>query len=251
MSPRGPWQGMINILRFNWNFYLLAAVVFGVALAGLFLLDPLPLRLACAAALAGTGYFLFVSLGVAHLIYDCSDLYRLGWLDRALGGASIHAAVFCHSGLDEVSEALRAKLRPAVWHTLDHFDPVQMTEPSIQRARQLYPPAAGTIATPFDRWPVESGSADVVFGLLAIHEFRSEDERTAWFAEALRCLKPRGRIVLAEHLRDPANFIAFGPGFLHFHSAASWQRCWEAAGFRTVDGFPVTPWIRFFILVPS
>ena len=110
MKPRGPWQGMINILRFNWNFYLLAAVVFGVALAGLFLLDPLPLKLACAAALAGTGYFLFVSLGVAHLIYDRSDLYRLGWLDRALGGASIHAAVFCHSGLDEVSEALRAKL---------------------------------------------------------------------------------------------------------------------------------------------
>lgn len=250
MSPRGPWQGMINILRFNRNLYGAAALVFVAALSGFCLTDALLPKFVSATALAGSGYFLFVSLGVAHLIYDRSAVYRLGWLDRALGGSSIDAAVFCHSGLDEVSESLRAKLRPAVWHTLDHFDPVQMTEPSIQRARRLYPPAPGTLATSFDRWPVESGSADVVFGLLAIHEFRTEDERTAWFAEARRCLKPGGRIVLAEHLRDPANFIAFGPGFLHFHSAASWRRCWEAAGFRAADEFPVTPWIRFFILIP-
>lgn len=251
MNPRGPRQGMINILRFNRNLYLAAAVVFLAALAGLVRFDPPLLKLACAAALAGSGYFLFISLGVAHLIYDRSDLYRFHWLDRALGNAVINSAVFCHSGLDEVSEGLKAKLQPAAWVTLDHFDAAQMTEPSIQRARQLYPPAAGTIAAAFDRWPVESGCADVVFGLLAIHEFRTEDERTAWFHEARRCLKPGGRVVLAEHLRDPSNFIAFGPGFLHFHSAASWRRCWEAAAFRAVDEFPVTPWIRFFILDPS
>ena len=251
MNPRGPRQGMINILRFNRNLYLAAAVVFLAALAGLVRFDPPLLKLACAAALAGSGYFLFISLGVAHLIYDRSDLYRFHWLDRALGDAVINSVVFCHSGLDEVSEGLKAKLQPAAWVTLDHFDAAQMTEPSIQRARQLYPPAAGTIAAAFDRWPVESGCADVVFGLLAIHEFRTEDERTAWFHEARRCLKPGGRVVLAEHLRDPSNFIAFGPGFLHFHSAASWRRCWEAAAFRAVDEFPVTPWIRFFILDPS
>jgi SAM-dependent methyltransferase len=215
------------------------------------LLDTPLFRIASAAALAGAGYFLFVSLGVAHLIYDRSDVYRFGWLRRALGASAVEQAVFCHSGLDEVSEALRATLQSAVWHTLDHFDPVRMTEPSIRRARQLYPPAPGTIACPFDRWPVESGSTDVVFGLLAIHEFRTGSERTAWFTEARRCLKPGGRIVLAEHLRDLPNALAFGPGFLHFHSAASWRRCWEAAGFKEIDGFSVTPWIRFFILVPS
>ncbi len=251
MNPRGPWQGMINILRFNRNLYLAAAVVFLAALAGLVRFDPPLLKLACAAALAGSGYFLFISLGVAHLIYDRSDLYRFHWLDRALGDAVIDSAVFCHSGLDEVSEDLKRKLQPTAWQTLDHFDVIQMTEPSIQRARQLYPPVPGTIAAAFDRWPVESGCADVVFGLLAIHEFRTESERTAWFREARRCLKPGGRVVLTEHLRDPSNFIAFGPGFLHFHSAASWRRCWEAAAFRAVDEFPVTPWIRFFILVPS
>ena len=74
MNPRGPRQGMINILRFNRNLYLAAAVVFLAALAGLVRFDPPLLKLACAAALAGSGYFLFISLGVAHLIYDRSDL---------------------------------------------------------------------------------------------------------------------------------------------------------------------------------
>lgn len=250
MKARQPWQGMTNILRFNRGFYLAAAVVFLAAAAGLVLSDRLPFKLACAAALGGSGYFLFVSLGVAHLIYDRSDLYRFHWISRALGDSSLKDAVFCHSGLDEISRELEAALRPNHWTTLDHFDAARMSEPSIQRARRICPPAAGTIAAPFDRWPLEQSGADVIFGLLAIHEFRTENERTAWFAEARRCLKPGGRIVLAEHLRDLPNGLAFGPGFLHFHSAASWRRCWEAAGFRCADEFPLTPWIRFFILLP-
>ena len=123
-----------------------------------------------------------------------------------------------------------------------------MTEPSIRRARRIYPPVAGTVQAPFDRWPVSTGSTGIIFGLLAIHELRSEAERTAWFAEAKRCLRRGGRVALVEHTRDLANFIAFGPGFLHFHSPASWRRCWERAGLETLDEFRVTPWIRVFVI---
>jgi hypothetical protein len=285
MTPRGRWQGMGTILRFNWPFYLAAGVVLIAAVAGLVSPLPIPWKLLCAGAAVGAGYFLLVSLGVSHLVYDRSDLYRFGWLVRALGNVPPDHVVFCHSGFDDLSEALRLRLLPTptgvgvkaplpvgrlpsggvatapaegsgptvarhspCWITLDHFDPKQMTEASIQRARRLYPPTAGTVSAPFDAWPVESSSADVVFGLLAIHEFRSESERTRWFAEARRSLKPRGRVVIAEHLRDPASFLAYGPGFLHFHSASSWRRCWEAAGLRAHDEFSVTPWVRVFVL---
>lgn len=237
------------IARFNWPFYVAAIVSLLASLVGLMFISAFITKLVCTAAMAGAGYFLFGSLGVSHLIYDRSDLYRWSWLDRALGGVKLHRAIFCHSGFDETSEQLRARLDKVEWLILDHFDETQMTEASIRRARRMFPPTPGTLSAPYDRWPVATGSADVVFGLLAIHELRSERERIAWFSEARRCLCRGGRVVLVEHLRDLANFLAFGPGFLHFHSRGSWRRVWESAGFDSDDEFRVTPWVHVFVLV--
>jgi hypothetical protein len=208
----------------------------------------LSLRAASAIAFGCAAYFIFVSLGVSHIVYDRSDLYRWGWLDRALQGVSMRRAIFCHSGFDETSLELRENFSDAEWDTLDHYDPERMTEHSIHRARALFPPTPGTLSCRYDAWPLPAESADVVFGLLAIHELRGEAERTAWFAEARRSLRKGGRVVLAEHLRDLANFLAFGPGFLHFHSLASWRPCWEAAGLHSLDYFPVTPFVQIIVL---
>ncbi len=250
MKARAPWQGMMTIARFNWPFYVAAAVVVVAAMTGLFWRSSPVSALLCAAALAGAGYFFFGSLGVSHLIYDRSDLYRWRWLDRALRGACTERVIFCHSGFDEASSALRERFPQTEWLILDHYDAARMTEASIRRARRLYPPTPDTIPSPFDRWPATAERADIVFALLTIHEFRRDAERGAWFAEARRCLRRDGRVVLVEHVRDLANFIAFGPGFLHFHSPASWRRAWESAGLRLSDEFQVTPWVRVFVLTP-
>jgi len=246
---RGKWQGMMTIVRFNWPYYVAAVVVVFVSLAGLCLLGGIVGKLICAAALAGAAYFLFGSLGVSHLVYDRSDLYRWGWLQRALRGAEMRDAIFCHSGFDESSAELRERFPETRWTVLDHFDREHMTEASIRRARALFPPTADTMASPSDAWPVAAQSADVVFGLLAIHELRSEAERGAWFLEARRCLRRGGRVVLVEHLRDAANFLAFGPGFVHFHSPASWRRCLETAGFTSLEQFRLTAFVRVFVLL--
>jgi hypothetical protein len=239
---------MLAIARFNWPLYAAATVVSFTSVTGLLASSAFVPKVIFSLALTGSAYFLFGSLGVSHLIYDRSDLYRWGWLDRALHGARIQRAIFCHSGFDETSNELAARLGQTEWQVLDHFDEARMTEPSIRRARRLFPPTPGTLSAPYDRWPASTESGDVVFGLLAIHELRSETERGAWFAEARRCLRSRGRVILVEHLRDIANFIAFGPGFLHFHSRLSWECAWESAGFRLADEFPVTPWVRVFVL---
>jgi len=248
VNARGQWQGMLNIVRFNWPFYTAAVVVLVVSLVGLFLFTGVFAIIACGVTIAGAAYFLLGSLGVSHIIYDRSDLYRWGWTERALTGVNLRQAIFCHCGFDEASEHLCKRFGNVQWRLLDHFDEARMTEPSIRRARTMLPPTPGTLPSRHDAWPIAAESTDVVFGLLAIHELRSEGERCAWFAEARRCLKKGGRVVLVEHVRDAANFLAFGPGFLHFHTKASWRRCWEQAGFRSIDEFCVTPFVRIFVL---
>ena len=248
MNQRGKWQGMFTIMRLNWPFYAAAAAILVAGMAGMIFAMSVPAQIACLLAIAGCLWFLVGSLTVAHLVYDRSDLYRWQWIERAFRGLMPERFIFCHAGLDEASVQLRQHLNAKHWLTLDHYDAELMTEPSIHRARQLFPRAPETKDTPFDRWPVDTRAVDVVFGLLAIHEFRSESERAAWFAEARRHLVPGGRVVVAEHTRDAANFLAFGPGFLHFHSPANWRRCWSRAGLALHDEFQITPWVRVFVL---
>ena len=251
MKGRSSWQGMLTIARLNWPYYAFAVGVLLVAGVAVFWTTSPLVRGTSVVALLGAGWFLLGSLGVSHLVYDRSDLYRWCWLRRALCEVPLDECVFCHAGFDEASSALRTQLPDAArWHVLDHFDAATMTEPSIRRARRLCPPTAETRPAAADRWPLAADSADVVFALLAIHELRSESERAAWFAEARRCLHPGGRVVLVEHTRDFANFLAFGPGFFHFHSPQSWRRSWERGGLRLGDTFHITPWIRVFILTP-
>ncbi len=246
MGERGKWDGMLAIARFNWPFYAaaLGVLVLAIALVGWF-------PLAGSLVIAGCAYFLIGSLGISHWVYDCSDLYQWSWLERALGNAPAGKMTLCHSGFDEASTRLKRKFPQAAWRVLDHYDPAIMTEASIRRARKLFPPTEGTEVAKFDQWPLADGSQDLVFGMLAIHELRSVAERAAWFAEARRCLADDGKIVLVEHVRDLANFVAFGPGFLHFHSVPSWQKSWETGGFKLDLTFRITPFVRVFVLKKS
>lgn len=237
---------MMAIVRFNWPFYVVAVgvlVLCGVGVVlfpGFWFLVVLPVL--------GAGYFLVGSLGVSHVVYDLSDLYRFGWLGRALEGSGRGRMIFCHSGFDEASEMLVERFPNTEWVVLDHYDEELMSEASIRRARSAFPPTGGTVKAAFDKWPLADGEGDVVFGILAIHEFRSREERVAWFSEASRCLGEGGRVVLVEHVRDLANFVAFGPGFLHFHSVDEWRKSWEGAGMRCMDEFRITPWVRVFVI---
>ena len=246
MRKRGPWDGMLAIVHFNWPFCVVALLVLLAGLAGMSG-GGFP-ALGSGLIVLGCWWFLIGSLGVSHWVYDRSDLYQWAWLSRALRNATPDKLLLCHSGFDEASEMLKPLFPAAKWTVLDHFDPAIVTEASIRRARKRFPPTPCTVAAKYDNWPPANGTQDVVFGLLAIHELRTVAERAAWFREAGRCLVENGTVLLVEHVRDPANFLAFGPGFLHFHSVGSWRNSWAAAGFIQIDHFRITPFVRVFVL---
>lgn len=251
-TARGLFTGVANIVRFNPRFYVMAAAVFAVAAAAILLAGP---RLPSALVHAGwfgiglAAWWVVGSLLASWWIYDLSELYRWDWLERCLGPRSDVWAV-AHAGFDEVTVLLQERFPDVGRKTFDFHDPERMTEPSIRRARRICPPLPGTIPVGLGPWPGED-RFDLVLFPLSAHEWRRPAERSALLRHAADTLAEGGRIVLLEHLRDLRNFLAFGPGFLHFHSEEAWRRDWEAAGLECVGRFRVAGFLGAFVLVPK
>jgi len=244
-APAGErFRGALQILRYNLPMYLAAG---GAVLAGILCLALLPLphpvALLAAAGLAATALWSAGSLLASHWIYDRSPLSRWTWLAELLPAPPRRWASL-HAGLDETAGALD-RLFPAGGTTLDLFDPEEMTEPSIFRARRLHRSPAP--AADFRALPFPGGGLDAVFLVFAAHELRRPEARLALFRELARVLAPGGRAVLVEHLRDLPNFLAFGPGFRHFLPRSAWLAAAAGSGLRLVEERRITPFVAIFV----
>lgn len=250
-QPRGAFTGVRHIVQFNWPFYLTAFVTI-LALVMFAWLAPVPRMLGVAALVAASGavWLIGSSLVVSYWVYDRSPLSRWEWL-REFVPSGPERLVNVHAGFDESSPTLRRLFPDAELLELDFYDAEMSPEPSIARARIIYPPSPTVQNIRPARWPVAGGSCDGVFALLAAHELRREDDRLAFFRSARRALKPSGQIILVEHLRDLPNFLAFGPGFLHFLPRQAWLQAIRNSGLAIRKEKTITPFVRVFILVPA
>ncbi len=246
---RGRFEGVSKVVRFNPWFFVggFGALVLGGILLATVAWPPLLFWLGVG-AMTVAGWLLIASLVATHWVYDRSGLFSWRWLQESIGGGTPETVVIAHSGFDEVSAAVRRILPRADCRVLDLHDAARMTEPSIARARKLYPPPPGTIGASATAWPVESGGTDLVLLLFAAHEWRHGAERIALLREAGRSLAPGGCVVLMEHVRDLANFLVYGPGALHFHAAGGWRRESTEAGLRIARESRLTPFVRIWNL---
>ncbi len=247
MAPlRTRFQGVWNIVRFNWHFFALAGT--GVA-AGLLIAPSLSPALQSLVYLgcAGVAASVIGSLGASYYVYDCSPLYALEWLAR-MPIPPAGQIVNVHAGFDETSALLRARFPGVALRVLDFYDPAKHTELSIQRARRAYPPFPGTESAATTALLLTQESADAIFVLFAAHEIRDEAERTAFFVQLARALKPGGQLVVTEHLRDFPNFLAYTIGFTHFYGSAAWERVFAGSGLRIRQQIRTIPLVTTFIL---
>jgi len=239
-------RGVGQIVRFNWPFYgggiaaLVAATVASAAMAG-------SVRLLAHSVIALAGFWMVASLVASWAVYDRSDLMRGDWI-APLFGAPPRTWINIHAGLDESSPALRRLFGSAGSRVFDIFDRTEMTESSILRARRLARNQVPAETVDYRHLPVGPATTDAALLLLSAHELRHEEARLALFRELARVLAPGGCVVVAEHLRNWANFLAFGPGFLHFHSRRTWRRAFTRTAFTVDSEWSITPFVRVFVL---
>jgi len=226
---RHPYQGVLQILRFNVRFYAVAATG---AVAALLIAPLLPhtLRIMLVLAALPGLFWLAASLLVSHYVYDRYPLYDLSWIKRALPQTPARW-INIHCCFDETSTLLQATFPGTHGQIVDIFDPRLMTEPSIERARKLSPCALPAIHAHHDALPFASCTLDAAFCIFAAHELRSHHHRVALFREIARILAHCGTFILVEHARDWRNFLAFGPGFLHFFPPRAWRAAAAESGF--------------------
>lgn len=245
-KPRGRFQGVGEVFRFNWPRYAAAAVVLAGTLITMRVLRlPESLRITGYIGLAVAAWWTAASLLASYWVYDGSSLMCWVWIKHELPTAP-HRWLNIHAGLDESTPQLREFWPDAFGQTVDIFATAEMTERSISRARSDANPHS--VIVKYDSLPFEPNEFDSIFILFAAHELRHPAARQAFFNEVRRVLMPGGRIVLVEHLRDAANFSIYGPGFLHFHSNKTWHTDIDAAELKITREFPFTPFVRVFIL---
>jgi SAM-dependent methyltransferase len=243
---RKPNQGVLNIIRFNWHFYLIAGI-FSVGMFVASIVVAAPMSWIIASVAGGITLSTIISLYASWYVYDRSDLYNFHWL-KDLGNVNPENVVNIHAGFDETSSILSAKFPSADLKVFDFYDPDKHTEISIERARKAYPPFPGTIKITTDGLPVQQGSVQLIFNIFALHEVRDSTERTRFLKAQADALAHNGLCIIVEHLRDAPNFLAYNIGFLHFHSRHEWMTNIGRAGLHIENKFKITPLITVLIL---
>jgi ubiquinone/menaquinone biosynthesis C-methylase UbiE len=245
-SIRKPFQGVWNIVRFNWHYYLFSLLLVAILL---FIRNDLNATLRI-----GTNVLVFlilfstvISLIVSFYIYDLSDLYKLSWLNN-LKHSDRGKIINVNAGFDETSKLLKSKFGNSELLVADFYNPTKHTEVSIKRARKAYPPFPNTRQISTTYLPVEDNSVHKIFSILSAHEIRNNEERIAFFKELKRVLSASGQIIVTEHLRDTVNFLAYNFGFFHFHSKSSWLETFRSSGLTVAKEIKITPFITTFIL---
>lgn len=240
---RKPIQGVSNIIRFNWHFYMLPFAFFSLILVVKNQFSEQVQALLILAIAIGT-LILTISLLVSFYVYDLSNLYQLKWIENANDKKLLNI----NAGFDETSKIIIDKFPQADLTICDFYNPEKHTEISIKRARQTYPPNPKTISVTTDKLPFLENSFDKSFAILSAHEIRNETERIQFFKELNRVTKSSGQIFVTEHLRDFNNFIAYTIGIFHFHSRQNWLQTFKQADLTVTKEIKTTPFITTFVL---
>ena len=239
---RKPFQGVLNIIRFNWHFYLLAVLAL---ILSMLIINFFPTQNSRLVSIIILLIFLplLISLLISFYVYDLSDLYQLSWIEGLDGKKVLNI----NAGFDATSHIIKHKYPLTELTVCDFYDPDTHTEVSIKRARKCYPPGPETIQVSTSLLPFPNNTFAMAFAILSAHEIRNNKERVQFFLELSRVTS--GQIFVTEHLRNMNNFLAYTIGFFHFHSRKTWINAFNYANLKVVKEIKSTPFVTTFVLL--
>jgi ubiquinone/menaquinone biosynthesis C-methylase UbiE len=176
------------------------------------------------------------ALGLLLLLYSLFGLYRQyghpagNYFKKLLDEAGIKGKVSLadiHIGTYRHTYQFANLLPEATIHSIDCWEEGFSSELAISDVRSLEPapthePRIIPVKTSKFKIPLDTSSCDaVVFGF-GTHEIPKGQERDTIFEEALRVLRPGGKVLMFEHGIDFHNYLIFGPVIYHVTHHREW-----------------------------
>jgi hypothetical protein len=243
---RKPFQGVLNVVKFNWHFYALAFIITIFLLTSIQLI-PQKYTFFCYFISSFILISTLISLVVTYYIYDYSKIYNLNFIDY-LNIKSTDNLITINAGFDEFSFIISNKFKTKNLQVFDFYDSKKHTEISIERARKISKIYPNTKSIETSKIPVGENSIDFIFLLFAAHEIRNQHERIVFFQEIEKKLTQSGKVIVLEHLLNFPNFVAYTIGFFHFLSKKEWQKTFQNSNLQIQSETKITPFLSLFIL---
>ena len=246
---RKPFQGVLNVMKFNWTFYATSLLIIFCLQICTFLLNS---QIVFYYQLVSFFVFLitFLSLLITYIVYDYSNLYTLNYLNF-LNIKPTDSLVNINAGFDEFSFIISDKFKTKNLIVFDFYNPDEHTEISIERARKVSKIYPNTILIETSKLPLKENSIDFIFLFFAAHEIRNLQERIVFFQEIEKSLKHNGKVIVVEHLRNLQNFIAYTIGFFHFLPKKEWRKTFLSSDLIIKTETKMTPFVSVFILLKN
>ena len=225
------WGRAVYVSRRDYWKITKIFLAVGIPLGAIGVLFRVPMAFRGAVALAEIGLLLLAySLFGLYRMYGhpgvkyVRRLVNLGGVKGNVTVADLHIGTYRHAFL--LSDVLpEAKIKTVDCWNVEGESP----EEAVADVRDLeVPPKSDPRIESYRaehfNVPLPDGSCEAVCFGFGTHEIPTGGPREKLFSEAIRVLKPRGKVLLFEHGWDAHNYVIFGPVIHHVTKRQDWDK---------------------------